>query len=53
MNNRNYEKPLAELICFDLAAVRMDVGLDSKHIDTTGIQGAAKNGKKADVGDLD
>ena len=32
MNNRNYEKPLAELICFDLAAVRMDVGLDSKHI---------------------
>ena len=36
MNNRNYEKPLAELICFDLAAVRMDVGLDSKHIDTTG-----------------
>lgn len=52
MNNRNYEKPLAELICFDLAAVRMDVGLDSKHDDTTGVQ-KAKKGSKADFGDLD
>lgn len=51
MNNRNYEKPLAELICFDLAAVRMDVGLDSKHIDTTVQPQKAKS--KADFGDLD
>ena len=34
MKNKNYEKPLAEIICFDLAAVRMGIGLDSQHIDT-------------------
>lgn len=51
MNNKNYEKPLAELICFDLAAVRMGVGLDSKHIDTEPQPQKAKG--KADFGDLD
>jgi hypothetical protein len=51
MNSKNYEKPLAELICFDLAAVRMGVGLDSTHIDTAAQPQKAKS--KADFGDLD
>lgn len=51
MNNKNYEKPLAELICFDLAAVRMGVGLDSKHVDNVDQPQKAKS--KADFGDLD
>ncbi len=52
MNNRNYEKPLAELVCFDLAAVRMGIGLDSKHIDTDQQVQNAKKGNE-DFGDLD
>ena len=52
MNNKNYEKPLAELICFDLAAVRMGIGLDSKHVDTVNQPQQAKK-SKADFGDLD
>lgn len=51
MKNKNYEKPLAEIICFDLAAVRMGIGLDSQHIDT--VREAQRTKGKADVGDLD
>ncbi len=51
MEKKNYEKPLAELVCFDLAAVRMGIGLDSKHIDTA--REAQKSKGKADFGDLD
>lgn len=51
MKNKNYKKPLAEIICFDLAAVRMGIGLDSQHIDTA--REAQRTKGKADVGDLD
>ncbi len=51
MKNKNYEEPLAELICLDLAAVRMGIGLDSRHVDTA--REAQKTKGKADFGDLD
>ena len=49
MKNMNYEKPLAELICFELESVRM-IKLTSKEIDVQSAEGKAKG--RADVGDL-
>lgn len=49
MKNINYEKPLAELICFELESVRM-IKLTSKEIDVQSAEGKAKG--RADVGDL-
>lgn len=51
MEKKNYEKPLAEIISFDLAAVRMGIGLDSTHVDTA--REAQKAKGNADFGDLD
>ncbi len=44
-----YEKPLAELICFELESVRM-IKLISKEVDVDLAEGKAEG--KADVGDL-
>ncbi len=44
-----YEKPLAELICFELESVRM-IKLISKEVDVDLAEGTAAG--KADVGDL-
>lgn len=49
MKNMNYEKPLAELICFELESVRM-IKLTSQEIDFQSAEGKAKG--HADVGDL-
>ena len=49
MNKINDEKPLAELICFELESVRM-IKLTSKEIDVQSAEGKAKG--RADVGDL-
>lgn len=47
--NKIYEKPLAELICFELESVRM-IKLISKEVDAELEEGRAEG--KADVGDL-
>ena len=47
MKNMNYEKPLAELICFELESVRM-IKLKSQEVDAE-LQQASSY---ADVGDL-
>lgn len=48
MKNMNYEKPLAELICFELESVRM-IKLKSKEVDEDSVEQAAGH---ADFGDL-
>ena len=53
MNTNKYEKPLAEVIYFDLYKVRMGVGQDSKTLTvTTEPVTQSTNAKHYDFGDL-
>lgn len=54
MNTNKYEKPLAEVIYFDLYKVRMGVGQDSKTNTNTVTEPVTQstNAKHYDFGDL-
>ena len=52
MNTNKYEKPLAEVIYFDLYKVRMGVAQDSKTHTVTEPVTQSTNAKHYDLGDL-
>ena len=52
MNTNKYEKPLAEVIYFDLCKVRMGVAQDSKTHTVTEPVTQSTNAKHYDFGDL-